>query len=295
MEFLSKMFARFSAEQSCLGLPFVSSLKNFMTDEDIYGHDISISKFHTKSGPGREDSDFTLFDAVVVMGEKVFGKFTSPQDSIKKQQMVQCEWIRLTFEAHRRNKWYSSGLIYWMMNDCWPAANGWSIIDYYAKPKPAYYIFKRCAKSVVASIEKKDGKLNIYVSNDKLEKCTGKGNLYLYDFKENKKLVEKSFDFTVEENEAGKVYECDFAEFDKQGIILCDIESNINDDRAFYVGNFSKTGLAYKDAEIIAEDNESITVKADEFIPYVMLDVPYELEDNCFTMLSGEIRKLMKR
>ena len=296
VEFLSKMFARFSAEQSCLGLPFVSSLRNFMTDEDIFGEDAYISEFHTKNGCAKEMEEFTLFDAVVTMAEKVFGRFTSPQDSIKKQQMVQCEWIRLTFEAHRRNKGYCSGLVYWMMNDCWPATNGWSIIDYYAKPKPAYYTFKRCAKPVVASLEKKDGKLNIYVSNDKLTECTGKGSVYLYDFKENKKLTEKSFEFSIEANEAGKVYECDFAEFELNGktIIICDIESNINSDRAFYMDNFSKTELTYKDAQIIDEDAQSITVKAEEFIPYVMLDVPYELEENCFTMLNGEVKKIMK-
>ena len=76
-------------------------------------------------------------------------------DRVKKQQMLLCEWIRLTFEAHRRNMWFTSGLVYWMFNDCWPAANGWSIIDYYGVPKPGYYTFKRCASDMVSSVEKK--------------------------------------------------------------------------------------------------------------------------------------------
>lgn len=295
-EFFSKMIARFSVEQSCLGLPFVSSLKNFMSDEDIFGDDTTISEYHMKNGI---DPDYTLFDAVTIMGEKMFGEYKDANDRLRKQQMLQCEWIRITFEAHRRNKWFSSGLVYWMLNDCWPAANGWSIIDYYAKPKPAYYTFKRCAQPVVASVENADGKIRVWISNDTLEDCQGKGTLYIYDFKENKKLLAKDFDFEVTANEAASFCEGEYSEFEallnKNTIILCDITSNLNDDRTFY----SKTKLGYldliyPDVEVVEETAESITVKATGFTPYVLLDVPYVLEENCFTMLAGETKVIKK-
>lgn len=293
-ELFSKMFARFSVEQSCMGLPFVSTLKNFMTDEDIYGDDQYISEYHTKRGY------MSLFDIVWEMAEKMFGKYKNASDRIKKQQMLQCEWIRLTFEAHRRNKWFSSGLLYWMFNDCWPAANGWSVIDYYANPKPAYYVFKRCAKPVVASIENKDNKLRVYISNDTLEGCNGKGMLYLYDFKENKKMLEKNFEFEIEKNSAGICYVCEFAEFEKElnshNLIICDIESSSGADRTFYVkGGLSNKELLYNDIRIVNEDDTSITVKSDEFVPYALIDVPYLLEENCFTMLSGEMKTILKK
>ncbi len=293
-ELMSKLIARFSVEQSCLGLPFVSSLKNFMTDDDIYGDDQYISNFHTKSG------GVSLFDVVVEMSQKMFGSYKNSSDRIKKQQMLQCEWIRITFEAHRRNKWFSSGLLYWMFNDCWPAANGWSIIDYYTNPKPAYYTFKRCAQPVVASIGNEDGKIRVYISNDSLENCSGNGVLYLYDFKKNNKSLERNFKFEVEKNSAGIYYEADFAEFEKEitahTVIICDVQSSINSDRTFYVKDgMSSLDIIYEDVKIIKEDADSITVEADEFSPYALIDVPYLLEENCFTMLKGETKTIMKK
>ena len=32
-----------------------------------------------------------------------------------------------------------------------------------------------------------------------------------------------------------------------------------------------------------------------EFIPYAIFDLPYLLEENAVTMLSGEVKKLMKK
>ena len=295
-DYLSKMIARFSVEQSCFGLGFASSLKNFMTEDDIYGDDQYISEWHTRNG----SNPFTLFMAANVMSEKMFGMVKDGYDRIKKQQMLLCEWIEIPLEAHRRNMWFTSGLVYWMFNDCWPAANGWSIVDYYAKPKPGYYTFKRCAQPMVASIENNDEKLLVHISNDIYEKCDGKGSLYLYDFKANKKIVEKAFEFSVGENTSDAVFVCDYAEFenmlDKNTIIILDVESNLGNDRTFYVKDgFASLDLSYNDVEIIAEDDDSITIRANEFVPYAILDLPYLLEDNAVTLLSGEVRKLVKK
>ena len=295
-EYLQKLSSRFGVEQPTLGLPFVSSLKNFLTDEDIFGDDNSYIKFHTRTNP---DVPVHFYDLTVHFAEKMFGAFTDSRDAVKKQQMLQCEWMRLTFEAQRRNKWFTSGILYWMLSDCWPASNGWSIIDYYNKPKPAYYSFRRCSKGVVSSIEVANGDINVYISNDTLTSSNGSGILYLYEIAKKEKLIEKSFKFQTEENSASMCFSSAFDEFDKlitpDTVILCDIKSNIGDDRTFYVKNgFVNTNVTYTDAKIISEDDNSITVHADEFTPYVMLDVPYLLEDNCFCLLPGEEKTILK-
>ena len=295
-EYLSKGISRFSVEQCCYGEGFASSLKKFMTDEDIYGEDQTISEYHTKTGP----IHFTLFQMANVMSEKIFGKFKDGYDRLRKIQMLQCEWIRLTFEAHRRNMWFNAGLVYWMLNDCWPASIGWSIIDYYALPKPGYYSFKRCAGSMVASIENKNGRLIAHISNDRFSPCEGKGSLYVYDFKKNEKVLDKSFDFSVSKATAEKVFECDYSEFEKlltkDTIIVFDAESNLGKDRTFYVKDgLVSLDLSYEDAEIIAEDDDSITVKANQFLPYAIFDLPYLLEENAVTMLTSEVRKINKK
>ena len=291
-DFFASMFSRFSAEQSAFGLPFASSLKNFMTDEDIYGEDQYISEFHMKNNP---DLGLTLFQYVNMMSQKIFGDYTDGKDRVLKQQMIHCEWMRVTLEAHRIHKWFSSGVIYWMYNDCWAAANGWSIVDYYVKPKPGFYAFKRAAQPIIASIEKKNDKINVYCCNDSLNVANGKAKLYLYDFKNDKNLWEAEFDFGTDVNSSSVVYTCDYAPIEKlmtkTTMLICDAETNIGADRAFFVpARFCDLDIEYKDVEIISRTDSEITVKAKTFTPFVMLDEEKILEDNCFMLKAGETR-----
>ena len=97
-----------------------------------------------------------------------------------------------------------------MFNDCWPAANGWSIIDYYAMPKPAYYVFKRCAQPVLCCLTENDNKFEVRISNDTLKDANGKCKLYLYDFKKDSVLIEYNIKFTIEKNSSDTVYALDY-------------------------------------------------------------------------------------
>ena len=295
-KYLGTYLARFNAEQSALGMPFVSSLKNFLTDEDIFGDDTSMSEYHTKNNPALKPS---LYEYIEMMASKIFGDFKDGYDRVTKMQMLHCEWVRLSFELFRRNKWYSSGIIYWMFNDCWPAANGWSIIDYYAMPKPAYYVFKRCAQPILCCLAENDNKLEVRVSNDSLTEANGSCKLYLYDFKECKNIIEFDFKFDLDKNCQETVYSVDYAEIEKEftqnTILLCDLESNLNNDRAFFIPlRFKDINFTYNKVRIIAEDETSLTVTADEFTPFAMIDVPYYLEENCFPMKKGEVKKIQK-
>ena len=182
-----------------------------------------------------------------------------------------------------------------MYNDCWAAANGWAIVDYYVKPKPGYYAFKRAAQPVIASIEKKDNKLNVYCCNDSLEKISGKAKLYLYDFKADKNVWETDFDFGTEENSTSKVYTIAYNDVEKlmtkTTMLICDAETNLGNDRAFFVAKrFCDLDIEYSDVEIIDRNDDEITVKAKTFTPFVMLDEEMLLEDNCFMLKAGETR-----
>ena len=289
--YFSTYLSRFNAEQPAMGMPFVSSMRKFLTDEDIFGDDTSMSEFHTKNNPGL--GEVTLYSYVELLAQKIFGDFTSGEDRVRKMQMLQCEWIRLTLELYRRNKWFSSGILYWMYNDCWPAANGWSLVDYYAMPKPAFYAFKRCAKPVIASLEQEGEELRVYVCNDSLEAASGNGKVYLYDFRENRELMATSFDYAVGANIAQHVLTVDYREMKEHmtnsTVILCDIPG----DRAFLIpGRYQDLDLHYVDAKILEQSEETVTVTTDSFLPFAMVDLPAVLDDNCMPLKKGEIRTL---
>jgi beta-mannosidase len=269
-----------------------------MTDEDIFGEDESISEFHTKHNP--DLGTVSIYTFIRTFAEKLFGKFRSGADRFLKMQMLQCQWVRQSFELARRNKWFSSGILYWMFNDCWPAANGWSIVDYYACPKPAYYAFKRCASALIAAIDEKDGELAVYVCSDSISPKMGSGSLYVYDIKNGLTRVSYSFNFDVSRADtevALRLPISDIAEYiDKDSIILCDITADSGEcDRAYFIDNrYSDTSLTYESPEIVGEDEEYITVRADSFNPCAIIDTPYLLAENAFPIKAGEGKRIKK-
>lgn len=62
-------------------------------------------------------------------------------------QLMQGECIASAYRLWKRQwkgpgKEYCGGTLVWQINDCWPVTS-WSIVDYYLRPKHAYYTVKR--------------------------------------------------------------------------------------------------------------------------------------------------------
>ena len=297
-ETMSQYLTRFNAEQPTMGMPFVSTLRRFLSDEDIFGEDQSMSEFHTKTNPSIKP--LTLYGHLDKMTEKLFGAYKSGEDRVAKMQTMHCEWVRLGMELYRRNKWFASGILFWMLNDCWPAANSWSLIDYYGVAKPAFYAFKRCAKPVIASISEQDGKLTVTVSNDGLTPVSGKGRIALYDFGTETDLLPTEFAYTVPANASATVLSLDYKPFadllSPTRLPLCDIENEDGStDRAFFIpSRYADLDLTYRPLRVIAETPDAVTVEADAFSPFALLDSPDLLSDNAICMKRGETRVLKR-
>ena len=292
--FFSEFVSRFCAEQAAFGMSFPSSLLKYLEREDIEGEDDTMLEYHTKSNPAF--TDISLYGYISMMAEKIFGKYESGSDRVLKQGMLHCEWVRITFELYRRYKGFANGIVYWMLNDCWPAASGWSFIDYYACPKPAYYTFKRCAKPVVATVSECDGRLELYISNDSLEAVSGGASLYFYNTVNDEETPIAELDFVdIAPDRAQRIYSCNVGDIADGVIVLCDITSSAGSDRAMLIPKrYCDLGIEYIVPTVLDESEDTITVKADRFIPYAMLDLPYLLSDNCFTMKKGETVTLKK-
>lgn len=295
---MGNYLTRFNAEQPVMGMPFVSTLRRFMTDEDIFGEDETVSEFHTKTNPSIKEA--TLYGHLSLMAQKLFGAFRGGEDRVLKMQLTQCEWVRLGVELYRRNKWFSSGILFWMLNDCWPAGSSWSLIDYYAKPKPAFYTFMRCAKPVIASLAEEGGKLTVSVSNDALTGAKGRGRLYLYDFASDEELEPTDFTYDVAPNAAETVLSLDYASFEKRftrtRLILCDLAgTDGSTDRAFLVpARYADLDLDYRPVRVISETPDAITVQADAFTPFALVDRPDLLSENALCLKRGETKTLRR-
>lgn len=69
---------------------------------------------------------------------------------------MQCETMFYAYRDWRR-QWGQSrkcgGALVWQLNDCWPCSS-WAIVDYYRRPKPAYYAIKRLLKPLAVAVRR---------------------------------------------------------------------------------------------------------------------------------------------
>lgn len=87
------------------------------------------------------------------------------EDFVYISQLLQAEGIRTGIEAHRRNKPYCMGTLYWQLNDVWPGAS-WSSIDYFGRWKALHYYARDAYAPVVALPIMDNDILKVYASND---------------------------------------------------------------------------------------------------------------------------------
>jgi exo-1,4-beta-D-glucosaminidase len=84
-----------------------------------------------------------------------YGKSDNVEDFAFKSQLQTYEGVRAMYEAYSRNKYESTGVIQWMLNNAWPSMI-WHLYDYYLRPAAATSApsapWKRCIPSTATTI-----------------------------------------------------------------------------------------------------------------------------------------------
>jgi exo-1,4-beta-D-glucosaminidase len=76
-----------------------------------------------------------------------FGPATSAEDYAVKSQLQTYEGVRAMYEAYSRNKYTSTGVIQWMLNNAWPSMI-WHLYDFYLRPGGGYFGAKKAMESL---------------------------------------------------------------------------------------------------------------------------------------------------
>jgi exo-1,4-beta-D-glucosaminidase len=76
-----------------------------------------------------------------------YGAPTSLDDYERKAQAMTYDGQRAMFEAYGRNKYNSTGVIQWMLNNAWPSLI-WHLYDYYLVPAGGYFGTKKACEPV---------------------------------------------------------------------------------------------------------------------------------------------------
>ncbi len=105
------------------------------------------------------------------------------REYIYMSQLVQADGIRMAIEAHRRNRPFTMGSIYWQLNDCWPVTS-WSGMDYPFGYKALHYFVRDAFAPTVLSLnaDERSGKLELWGVTDELREKRGEYTLTLMTF-----------------------------------------------------------------------------------------------------------------
>jgi exo-1,4-beta-D-glucosaminidase len=132
---------RFNAETSMgPAPPPVESIRAMVGKDHMWPIDDTWN-YHAGGGEFKTIGVFT--DALA----NRYGKSDSVEDFATKSQMQTYEGVRAMYEAYSRNKYQSTGVIQWMLNNAWPSMI-WHLYDYYLRPGGGYFGAKRAMEAL---------------------------------------------------------------------------------------------------------------------------------------------------
>jgi exo-1,4-beta-D-glucosaminidase len=121
-------------------IPTRESLERFIPKDHLWPID-EVWNYH--SGGER----FTTVNVFTDGLNRRYGAATSLDDYERKAQAMTYDGERAMFEAYGRNKYTSTGVIQWMLNNGWPSLI-WHLYDYYLVPAGGYFGTKKAMEPV---------------------------------------------------------------------------------------------------------------------------------------------------
>ncbi|MCP4313393.1 MAG: hypothetical protein GY790_19215 [Bacteroidetes bacterium] len=297
-KFIKKITGRYMSESVAGGIPPKRTLLRFMSEEDLLNN--YMIDFHMHDPATRGLHRVAFIELFEMQARALFG---DPGDDnnrrLRQLEYVQYEFIRLTMESTRQRKFYSSGVQFWMFNDCWPAAT-WSMTDYWGGRKAGWYGMAAGCRPVIAASDVEEGKIRWSVCNDLLEDVKVKIEVRVQPVK-GKARYKKDISLDVKENTSVVAMELDLDEMKNllgdDAVLVCDLTYGKNGhDRATWVPGmpqdvkYERTKLHVKQKS--EGDSGEVNIRTENWGRVVTLDAAVDFEDNYFEMLPGETRTI---
>ena len=121
-------------------VPVLESVRRMVPKDHLWPVD-EYWNFHAGGGAFKDLHVFT--DALNAR----YGQATSAEDFTYKSQLMTYEGVRAMYEAYSRNKYTSTGVIQWMLNNAWPSMI-WHLYDYYLQPGGGYFGAKKAMQAL---------------------------------------------------------------------------------------------------------------------------------------------------
>ena len=119
-------------------IPSLASRKKFLPDADAWPPTANWS-LHNGGG------EFVNLNVLNEAMEAVYAKPGSAADYERMAQTMEYDSERAMYEAYTKNKYDSTGVIQWMLNNAWPSMI-WHLYDYYLDADAGYFAAKKACE-----------------------------------------------------------------------------------------------------------------------------------------------------
>jgi exo-1,4-beta-D-glucosaminidase len=250
-----------------------------------------------------------------------YGKPGGVEEYSLKSQVLQYEATRAMFEAFAANKYWSSGIIYWMYNSAWPSMY-WQLYDYFFAPNGAFYGTKKACENLHIQYRYDDHSVSV-VNGNYTDFKNLRASLKVFDLKMNE-IYSNEATFDIKQDESLKVISPDLPEIPGDvyfvKLILTDasgkeLSSNFywlssrGDEKADFksLNNLPEVSLSYSVSPLRKENGKCFaTIEFENLSPSLAffinpaiirhvsrdLVLPVFWEDNYFSLMPKEKKKI---
>lgn len=291
-EVLDENVPRFMSEFGFQSFPEMKTIRTFAEPKD-FDIDSEVMKTHQKSGIGNE-----AIKQYMDMYYHTPGNF---EDFVYVGLVMQGEGMKYGLEAHRRNRPFCMGTLYWQLNDSWPVVS-WSGVDYYNNWKALHYKARDVFAPIALNVHKNEDSLDFYILSDELsDKPDLRLTISLINFTGK---VEKTIQSPVvaKANVSEKVYSVTIQEFATLAqqensvvhVTLTDQKNTVVASTNYYFYwpnklNLPKTHI--EESVTYADGEYTLTLKSENLAKDVFVEIPIlgaKFSDNFFDLLPGE-------
>jgi exo-1,4-beta-D-glucosaminidase len=144
-------------------IPSLASRKKFLSDAEAWPPSAAWS---LHNGGGK-------FATLKVFDESMGAVYSKPHSAAEYERLAQTmeyDSERAMFEAYSKNKYASTGVIQWMLNNAWPSMI-WHLYDYYLDAEAGYFATRKACEPLHIQYTYDDG--SIVVVNSTYEPVAG--------------------------------------------------------------------------------------------------------------------------
>lgn len=294
-ETLDVELPRFMSEFGFQSVPEMKNIATFAEPKD-YALESEVMNAHQKASIGN-----ALIKKTMALYYEVPEDF---EELVYVGQVLQGFGIRHGIEAHRRNRPYCMGSLYWQLNDSWPVVS-WSSIDYYGNWKALHYQGKRAFAPLLLHAFKEGEDLCFYTLSDELKDYKQVTlQLKWMDFN-GKTLGKKELEGDIPANSSTLFHKEPYADWAKNPqnsfllMTLKDRKGEVLSEEIYYFSypkdqELPETKISYK---VKQQDGKcEVTLSAKQLARDIFVEIPYQgarFTDNFFDLLPGQTRKIV--